>query len=186
MRKIFLMCVLIAAAAICASAQNKPFSSIDDFLEKNGGDFNNREEIVKLFNQERTRLGRNFEKELWKYLGKDVDKHYWISSFVEWEGYLQGNPPLPELSFKIKKRGVKLIGETDDKSKLGAKITFLRDLAVASYRAGKQKQALKYKSQAASLYEKFDDIGAYIGATTEFEKCIYDNLEKDPRICKEN
>jgi hypothetical protein len=185
MKRIFLMGVLIVSAALCALAQNKPFSTIDEFLEKRGGDFNNRKEIVTLFNRERVRLGENFEKELWKYLGEDLDKHYWISSFIEWEGYLQGNPPLPELAFKIKLRGVGLIGETDDKPKLGAKITFLRDLAVASYRAGNLKQALKYKKQAAPLYRKSDDIGAYVGATTEFENCLYNNLEKDPKICRE-
>ena len=171
--------------AIGAFAQDKSFSTIDEFLEKNGGDFNNRDEIVTLFNRERSRLGKNFEVELWKYLGPDVDKHYWISSFVEWEGYLQGNPPLPELSFKIKERGVALIGNTNDKPKLGAKITFLRDLTVASYLAGNLRQALKYKRQAAPLYKKFDDIGAYIGAASEFENCVYENLEKDPKICKE-
>jgi hypothetical protein len=180
------MCVLIVFAALCALAQNKPFSPIDEFLAKKGGEFNNYVEVVKLFNEERVRLGKNFEKELWKYLGKDVEKHYWISSFIVWEGYLQGNPPLPELSFKIKKRGVKLIGKTEDEVKIGEKITFLRDLAVASYRAGKIKRALKYKRRAAPLYTKFDDIGAYIGATTEFENCLFDHLEKDPRVCKEN
>src|SRR5215203_1988272 len=105
MNKLFLICILIVSAAICAAAQNKPFSSIDNFLAKNGGDFNNREEIVKLFNEERVALGT------------DVEKHYWISSFLDWKEYLQGNQPLPELSFKIKKRGVKLIGDAQDEVK---------------------------------------------------------------------
>lgn len=186
MKKILLICILIVSAAVGALAQNKPFSSIDEFLAKNGGDFNNREEIVALFNRERARLGENFEKELWKYLGKDTDKYYWISAFLDWNGYLQGNPPLPELSFKIKQRGVRLIGDAEDAPKLGEKITLLRDLAVASYRSGKLNRALEYKKQAAPLYLKYDDIGAFIGATSEFENCIYDNLEKDPKICKEN
>jgi hypothetical protein len=185
MKKILLICVLMVSTAVCALAQNKAFSSIDEFLAKNGGDFDNREEIVTLFNRERARLSENFEAELWEYLGDDLDKHYWISSFLDWEGYRQGQPPLPELSFKIKKRGVKLIGDTEDESRLGAKITFLRDLAVASYRAGKIKQALEYKKQAEPLYKKFEDIGAFIGATSEFENCLYDNLEKDPKICRE-
>jgi hypothetical protein len=188
MKKIFLIGVFILSAALCAAAQEqaaKPFSSLDRFIEKSGGEFNNREEIVTLFNRERVRLGGDFEKEVWKYLGKDVEKHYWISSFVEWDGYLQGNPPLAELSFKIKKRGVKLIGETDDKEKIGAKVTFLRDLAIASYRAGKLKSAIKYRRRAMPFYEKYDDLGLYVGATSEYDYCIFDNLEKDPRVCQE-
>jgi hypothetical protein len=185
MKRLILIFILIASTAICAFAQSKPFSSIDEFLKKKGGDFNNYEEVVKLFNGERVRLGKNFEKELWKYLGNDVEKHYWISSFIVWEGYLQGNPPLPELSIKIKKRGVKLLDKAEGEAKLGEKITFLRDLAVASYLAGRQKRALKYKKRAAPLYKKYDDIGLYIGAASEFENCIYDNLEKDPKACKE-
>ena len=184
MKKFLLICVLILAAAICTAAQAAPFSSIDEFLSRNGGEFNNREEIVRLFNQERVRLGESFEAELWKYLGDDIEKHYWISAFLDWKEYLHGNKPLPELSFKIRQRGVELIGDTEDLERLGEKITFLRDLAVASYLAGKRDTAIEYKKQATPIFEKYyDQIGAYIGANSEYENCVYENLEKDPRIC---
>ncbi len=175
---------LICFVSIFAFAQTKSFAAIDAVLSKNDDTFSNDAKVVKLFNEERGRLGDDFESELWKYLGNDVEKHYWISSFVEWEGYLQGNKPLPELAFKIRLRGVELLADAEDENSLGKKITFLRDLAVASYLAGNRDAAIAYKNQATPIFEKYADIGASVGATTKYDNCIFDNLEKDPNTCK--
>lgn len=186
MRKVALILFVICFASIFAYAQAKPFSAVDAFLSKNHVTFSNDEEVVKLFNIERIRLGDDFESETWKYLGDDIEKHYWISAFVVWKDYLQGNEPLPKLAFKIKQRGVELLANAEDESSLGKKITFLRDLAIASYLSGNRDAAIVYKSQATPIYEKYKDIGASVGATTRYEYCVYDNLGKDPTICKED
>lgn len=163
------------------------FSQTRAFAFLENADFNgDKESISRAFNQERVKLGENFEAELWKYLGEDVEKYYWISSFLDWKGYLHGSKPLPELAFKIRQRGVEIIGNTEDKENLGRKLTFLRDLAIASYLSGRRDLAIEYKKQATPIYEKYDDIGAYVGATTKFDYCIYNNLEKDPNICRED
>ncbi len=168
-------------------AQSKSFEVFDNAVKTEKGGFSgNKENLSKVFNRERIRLGEDFEAELWKYLGENVEKYYWISSFLDWKGYLHGNTPLPKLAFEIRKRGVELLVNTEDMTNLGRKITFLRDMAIASYDSGKFDTAIEYKKQATAIYEKCEDIGAYVGATSPLRHCIFKNLEKDPNICKEN
>lgn len=186
MKKIPLILFTICFAALFSFAQSKPFEKFDRAVEMEKGGFDgNKENLSRIFNEERIRLGESFESELWNYLGADVEKHYWISSFLVWKDYLHGSKPLPDISFNIKERGIELIGNTDDKENLGRKITFLRDLSIASYRAGKLDRAIAYKNRAAQIYAAVDDIGAYVGATTKLDNCIYDNFEKDASICRE-
>jgi TonB family protein len=160
-----------------------PFGEIDAYLAKNNQDFDNSGEIVRLFNKERNRLGTNFEKELWKYLGKSLPKHYWISIFLENEEYLQGNDPLPQLAFNIREKGVELPAAKDDYQLLGMKYTMLRKTAVDLFLDGKQDSAKNYKKKADNFYEEIKDYGV-IGADDEYVICVFDNLEKDISVCK--
>ena len=52
-------------------AGGKAFAKLDEFLAENELEFERDSTIVMFFNEERVRLGANFETELWKYLGKD-------------------------------------------------------------------------------------------------------------------
>ena len=173
--------------SISIFAQNhKPFAEFDKTVNKEVGEYyGDIEKLSEIFDQERIRLGDDFETELWKYLGTDLEKYYRLSSFLDRKKYLHGNKPLPELAFKIRQRGLELVGDSEDKSGLGKKITFLRELAVASYLAGKRDLAIEYKAQTAPIYEKYEGVGVYVGATTKLVYCIFNNLEKDPTICKE-
>lgn len=165
-------------------AGQQSFANIDRFLAKNNKDFDNSDEVVNLFNQERDRLGSNFETELWKYLGNNLAKHYWISGFVEDDYYLQGNKSMPQLAFKIREKGVELPVANDDYPGLGNKFTMLRDMAVYLYLDGNHKSAITQKKKAEVIYKEIKDYGV-VGATTEYVMCIYDNLEKNPNSCKE-
>jgi len=187
MTKFTLICLAICLFSGFAFSQSRPFEVFDNAVETESTDSKcDKENLFVIFNQERRRLGENFETELWKYLGKDVENYYWIACFLDREQYLRDNGYLPGLLFKIRQRGIKLIANSNDEEKLGRKITFLRDLAIASYLSGKSDLAIEYKKQATTIYKKYKDIGGWVGATTELNNCIYDNLEKDPDICKED
>lgn len=190
-RQLFILTLLIQCFASIVMAQliqtneqtGKPFAEIDAFLAKNNQDFDNSEEIVKLFNNERNRLGANFESELWKYIGNNLPKHYWISGFVEYEDYLQGNQPLPQLALKIRQKAVEFPVGKDDYPQLGMKYTMLRKTAVDLFLAGKKDLATNYKRKADILYKEIKDYGV-VGADDEYTICVFDNLEKDTSICK--
>lgn len=190
-QKMFLIVFLISGLCfICpiqfVAQETRPFSKIDDYLEKKNATFDNDEEVVKLFNQERLRLGKSFETELWKYMGDNLLKHYWISSFVDDEYYLQGNPPLSELSIKIREKAVELDIDEEDLEELGMKYSLLRDYSVKLYIQGKRDLAIKNKKKADKLLAENEDLGGFIGVTYEYIHCIFDNMEKDTSGCKKD
>lgn len=194
-RQLFILTLLIQCFAAIVTAQSmqtngniggqtgKPFAEIDAYIAKNNQDFDKREEIFKLFNNERIRLGANFESELWKYLGNDLPKHYWISGFVEYEDFLQGNQPLPQLALKIRQKAIEFPVGKDDYPPLGMKYTMLRKTALDLFLTGKKDLAKSYKKQADVLYEEIKDYGV-VGADDEYTICVFDNLESDITICK--
>lgn len=117
--------------------ESKSFAKLNEYLIKNNLEFDNSQEVVKLFNEERIRLGANFESELWNYLENDLNKHYWINLFVEIEDYLDGNSALPDLGMRIREKSQDIRVEKDDISGLGMKFTMLRKLTVDYYLKGK-------------------------------------------------
>lgn len=166
-------------------AQTKPFAAFDKAIkEQKGGFSGNKEYLSKIFNDERNRLGDEFETELWKYLGDDVEKHYWLNSFVESDSYLHGNKSLPELAFKIRQKAIDLLGKKSDKRSLGRKVTLNREQAIYYHNTGKRDLAIKSKNAAEVILKEDDEISAYVGGMTRLDRCIYSNLESDTSFCE--
>lgn len=166
-------------------AQTKPFAAFDKVIkEQKGGFSGNKEYLSKIFNDERNRLGDEFETELWKYLGDDVEKHYWLNFFVESDSYLHGNKSLPELAFKIRQKAIDLLGKKSDKRSLGRKVTLNREQAIYYHNTDKRDLAIKSKNTAEAILKENDEISAYVGGMTRLDKCIYSNLESDTSFCE--
>lgn len=184
MRKIVSIFILISCASIFCFAQAKPFADFDKAVrEEKSGFSGNKEKLSKVFNDERMRLGENFEAELWKYIGDDLEKIYWLNLFVESESYLHGNKRLPELAFKIRQKGLDLLNDKNDKKSLGRKVTLNREQAIYYYKTGNRELALKSKENAENLLKE-NDISAYVGGMTRLDKCLYSNLEGDASFCE--
>lgn len=156
-----------------ASAQNKPFELFIDAVKNEKGGFSgNKENLSIIFNQERLRLGDKFEAELWKYLGNDPDKHYWIGSFVSSRSYLHGNTPMPDLAIQIYQKATDLLASKNDERSLGRKVTIYRRLAVLSKLLGKQNDAVGFRDRAEAIITKNEEVGAYVGVQTEYNNCV--------------
>ena len=184
MRKVLFISILLCFASGYVSAQEAPFRVFDEAVKKeSGGLSGNKENLSTIFNAERIRLGNEFETALWKYLGDDADKHFWISSFLTAKSYLHGNEPLPELAFKIRTRALELLQKKNDKRSLGRKVTINRKLAVSSKLAGKQDDAERFRDSAETILAKHDDLSAYISGRTEYEICIYQNIAGSINKC---
>lgn len=191
---VFLMSASIVSAQITSSPMDEflnggkktsviPFDNIRDYLVKNNREFGNDEQTVKLFNEERGRLGANFENELWKYLGDSPVKHYWASLFLNSDDYLQGNQPLPQLAFKIWEKGSEIVVTDGDIQGLGYKYNILREMAINLYLQGNRDLAIAKKRKAQSLFNAIKDYGL-VNAIDDYSLCIFDNLEKKPQKCK--
>lgn len=183
---ILLVCMLIFSG-VCA-AQEVPFAGFERAVrEEKGGFAGDKSKLSKVFQDERNRLGKDFESELWKYLGDDADKHFWIAAFLTSSSYLHGNPAMPELAFQIRTRNLKLLeGRTDNRSR-GRAVSINRYLAVAAKLEGKQTDAIMYRDKAEAILAKDrDGLWAYVSGETDFSRCVYENIEGSIAGCDPN
>jgi len=171
--------ILAACAAIAVLGQREspaPFDEMDKVVRSQGGWAFNTESLAKLFNIERKRLGDQFEQELMKYLGQDLEKHYWISTYLEAEYYLRGATPLPQLSLLIKHQSLALLEWKEDFASLSNVMRFSVSAALLSERLGFYQLAVSHKMRAERLVLKNADLKTSIPAITEEEHQLYEAL----------
>ena len=109
-----LLLISISALTLHAQTTSQPFSSLERAVNAGGGFGGDKSKLSALFDAERRRLGDKFEPELLKWLGQDVERHYWVSYFLEADSYLHGNKRLPHLSLLIKEQGLSLVRNKSD------------------------------------------------------------------------
>lgn len=113
MRIIAVGILALLATVLPSYAQRRstaPFADLDRQVKEQAGGWDGDKSVLSpIFDKERRRLADGFVPELLKYLEGDVEKHYWVSSFLEWPGYLHGNKPLPHLSLLIRQQALALL-----------------------------------------------------------------------------
>jgi hypothetical protein len=171
---------LVFASANSAFTQRNsqgPFVAFDETLNKEPGGWNgNKERLSRAFNAERIRLGKDFEKELFTYLGLDVERHYWISSFLEDAAYLHGSAPLPHLALLIKQQGLSLLrGKTDEESRgyaVGLNVT----ASLLAADIGLMSLAISYRNEAEKMMSEDPLLKTHFPAVGREEKMKYEAL----------
>lgn len=168
-----------AAAQFAAPVQlyNKPFAAFDNYVKTEqkgmlGGD----EKLATLFNAERIRLGNDFGTELVKYLGDDLEKHYWIPLYLTEKEYLPGNDPMPEFALRILQHAVNLIENEKAEDKMMNTVGIYVYAAILSKKLKQDAQAKKYKAKSESLSKKDEFMGTF-PALSEEESNIYESIK---------
>src|SRR5437899_1981308 len=143
---VVLLCVLVLQAQQAVEA---PFATLERAVkQESGGWAGNKERLSAVFDAERKRLGDKFEGELLRWLGNDPERHYWISAFLEYEGYLHGSKRLPHLSLLVKQQGLTLVQGKDDEESRGYVVRLSITAAILSDELGFSTLATSYKNQA--------------------------------------
>lgn len=129
----------------------------------------------RMFQEERNRLAGSFENELWKFLGDDIGRYYWVSIYLEADCYLHGNKPLYELSLRIADKGIKLCESRNDVPGdiIGIAVTGV----IVSYRINNLKLAKIYKDIAVKYQQKGDSYWGCFPAIDDEERKIYDSIK---------
>lgn len=176
--------ILLSAVLLHAQQPNEaPFTVVERALkEEQGGWGGNKQRLSGVFDNERKRLGPQFESELSKWLGNDPEKHYWVSAFLDWEGYLHGNKRLPQFSLLIKQQGLVLVVGKDDDDSKGLVIGLSMTAAILSDELGLRALASYYKSQAEDLLRKDPSLSKHIPALSEAERRRYDEIKTGVEI----
>lgn len=170
--------ILLSAVVLQAQQPNEaPFAAVERAVRDEQGGWNgNKEPLSRVFDGERRRLGPQFESELTKWLGNDPERHYWVSSFLDWQGYLHGNKRLPKLSLLVKQQGLILVDGKDDDDSKGYVIGLSMTAAVLSDELGFQTLARFYKTKAEYLLRKDPSLSRYVPAVSDEERRRYDEI----------
>ena len=170
------------------SQDDKPFRVFDNRVKDERGGFSgNKEALSKVFNTERIRLGDKFEAELLTYLGNDIEKHYWISSFLESPSYLHGNNRLPYLALLLKQQGLSLLRGKTDQEGLGDFVRLSVTAAVLSEELGLSVLADVHKKDAEKVLASDPDFSAWVPGMTQYNRCLYGSIGTGRRgLCKKN
>lgn len=175
----FIILIGLTTVMVCAQQiSTNPFSALDEQVKKEqGGWAGHKQPFAQTFNVIRQKLGDKFEPELLKYIGTDVEKHYWISLFLESEYYLLGSKPLPHLSLLIKQQGLALCAGKNDEENQQFTVKLSVTAAVLSAQLGFQELAQSYKSTAVALLNKNSDLRLSMPAMTAEENKLYDSIK---------
>ena len=165
-----------APATFAQQSVSPPFTELDNQLKSQGGWGLDNQRLAELFNVGRKRLGDRFEPELMKDLGQDLEKHYWISAFLEAPTYLQGATPLPHLSLLIKQQAISLLEGKEDNQSLSDTVRLSVTAAVLSEQLGLHELAVSHKVKAERLIRKETELGASFPAMVEEERKLYESL----------
>lgn len=152
------------------------FAELDKQIKSQGGWGLDNQRLSVLFNIGRKRLGDRFEPALLEYLGKDVEKHYWVSAFLEASTYLQGATPLPHLSLLIKQQALALLEDKTDDESLSNKTRFSVTAAVLSEQLGLHELAITHKTKVEQLLLQKPELSASIPGMVDEERKLYDSL----------
>lgn len=153
---------------------SKPFAAIDREIAKKGY-LDSHKPFPTLFNKERRKLGKSFQKELLKYLKNDVEKHYWISIFLEAPS-LQSKP-IPLLSLLIKQQALVLCAGKTDLGSLSNTVSLAVTAAVLCKKLNLDHLAIFYKNQAEELIKENEDLRYSFPAMEEFEYKLYEAIK---------
>ena len=183
----WLLLISIPAITLHAQTTSQPFGSLERAVKsERGGLAGDKSRLSAVFDAERRRLGDKFEPELLKWLGQDVERHYWISAFLEADDYLHGNKRLPHLSLLVKEQGLSLVRNKNDHESQGYVVSLSITAATLSAELGFWSLATSYKDEAEALLKKDRNFNAFVPAMYEAERGLYDsiksNIERPPVI----
>ena len=169
--------LMLTVTVVCAQTPSRPFAALEQAVKsQRGGWAGDKSKLSAVFDSERRQLGDRFESELLKWLGNDVEKHYWISAFLEADSYLHGNKRLPHLSLLVKEQGLRLLRDKDDEESQGQAVSYSISAAALSAELGFSSLAISYKDEAEALLKSNSDLSSFVPAMTEEDRRRYDNI----------
>ena len=175
-----LLLIPITAFALHAQTTSQPFASLEQALKVERGQWvGEKGRLSVVFDSERRRLGDKFEPELFKWIGEDPERHYWISFFLEADSYLHGNKRLPQLSLLVKQQGLSLVRNKNDEESQGYVVGFSITAATLSAELGLWSLATSLKDEGEALLKRNSDLRAYKPAMSEADHQLYESIKSN-------
>mgnify|MGYP006293597293 CR=1 FL=1 len=177
--RFFFAIFAIACLVLLAHAQQaiEPFAPLQELVKGDPRRWEgSKAELAASFRSERTRLGRGFQSSVLEYLGTDVRKHFWVSSFLVSPQYLGEQEAMPFLSLLIKQQAIVLCEDKpDDESKL-ALVRLYVTAAIVSQQQGLPALAADYKLRVTRLCDADDRLSGGWPALSKDEQQVYQSI----------
>jgi hypothetical protein len=170
--------VLALATPLMALSEDQPFTKLEGKTESrwSGWGVNNRDKATH-FNSERKRLGENFQRELLKYVGEDVQRHYWCAAFLSDAGYADDNPTLPKLALLLLEQGITLCNTDLSHRRNKVHLVSLSvNAALLSQQLGLAVQAKHHRARAERLVEKDRNLDEAWPVMAEDERKVFESI----------
>lgn len=177
-RMILVVMVLAFTLPLMALSGDQPFAKLEGKTESkwSGWGVNNGDK-AKYFNSERKRLGENFERELLKYVGEDIQRHYWCAAFLSDAGYAGDNPTVPKLALLLLEQGITLSNaDLSHGRNKGHLVSLSINAALLSQQLGLKVQAKHHRSAAERLVEEDQELAGAWPCMGEDEQKVFDSI----------
>jgi len=145
----------LPVASVGAETPEEAFRSLEAHLNAQGRFWalNNRK-VASAFNEDRIRLGDDFETQLMRYLGEDRKKHYWLANYLSSAYYLHGNTPRPHLALLIMQQGIAVCRRSKDIDARASEVSLSVTAALLADELGFSPLARVYKTNAETLMKE--------------------------------
>jgi len=184
-RRVFLLLIGFAfTLPLVARSEGQPFAGLptEDAPKFTGWGWNNRDK-AKYFNAERKRLGESFQRELLKYVGENVQRHYWCAAFLTTYSDIGTTPPMPELALLLLEQGITLcrasLSHSRNKEDL---VTLSVSAALLSQQLGLSVQAKHHRARAEHLVEEDPHLAGAWPVQSQANRKIFNSIPYEPKV----
>ena len=172
--------LVILAFAFLSSllSADHPFANLEGKTKSrwSGWGVNNRDK-AKVFNAERKRLGKAFQRELLKYVAEDIQRHYWCASFLTANSYIGDNAAMPKLALLLLEQGITLCkADLSQDGNKGHLVSFSANAAVLCQQLGLNVQAKHHRGTTERLIEQAPDLVGAWPCMTKDERKVFDSI----------
>jgi len=145
-----------------------------------GGWSGSRSTLSRLFQEERRRLGGQFEEELLEYVGTNIVKHYWCASYLM--DATNDAEPDPKLALLILQQGIS-IGAARKEDQIARRylVALYVKAAILCARMGLLYQAGTWKASVTGMVEKEPDLRGWWPACSSVDRKVFDEIPPMPR-----
>jgi len=168
----------------CASTKQSPFEKLASHEVTNGGDWaTSLSSYRTLFGDEVERLGNATYTYLPAFLGANVTRHYWCSSFVEDTEDLEGDADRQRYAFSllILEQGLVLLKEEGSPDEIldikASKVSMSYRAAILAERLGFNSLAVQHKNSVQSLLAKDRILRGALPVCSAEDKALYESIK---------
>jgi hypothetical protein len=164
--------VLFSLPNLLVAKELKPFECMQPYVQDDWG--GSHQEQATVFNKERDRLGKSFGPELMKFIGANVESHYWVSAFITEDVYLQNHAPLKELGLLLLEQGLILCGASEEYAVNAVSFHVLA--AILAQKMNLNPLAVYHKDQANSIIKDKPILAGGWPALDDADRDIFDSI----------